>query len=125
MAGLALQGVRKRFGEVVALRGLDLVAGSGEFVSLLGPSGCGKTTALRIVAGFEQSDSGRVLIDDKDITTMPANRRDMGMVFQSYSLFPNLSARENVAFSLRVRRVGAAERSRRCRWVVLRSEVPC
>jgi putative spermidine/putrescine transport system ATP-binding protein len=113
MAGLALQGVRKRFGEVVALRGLDLMAGSGEFVSLLGPSGCGKTTALRIVAGFEQPDGGRVLVDDKDITGMPANRRDMGMVFQSYSLFPNLSARDNVAFGLRVRRVASAERNRR------------
>ncbi len=113
MAGLALQGLQKRFGEVVALRGLDLVAGAGEFVSLLGPSGCGKTTALRIVAGFEQPDRGRVLIDDKDITGTPANRRDMGMVFQSYSLFPNLSARDNVAFGLRVRRVAAAERRRR------------
>ncbi len=113
MAGLALQGVHKRFGEVVALRGLDLMAGSGEFVSLLGPSGCGKTTALRIVAGFERPDGGRVMVDDKDITGMPANRRDMGMVFQSYSLFPNLSARDNVAFGLRVRRVASAERNRR------------
>ncbi len=113
MAGLALQGVHKRFGEVVALRGLDLMAGSGEFVSLLGPSGCGKTTALRIVAGFERPDGGRVMVDDKDITGTPANRRDMGMVFQSYSLFPNLSARDNVAFGLRVRRVASAERNRR------------
>ena len=113
MAGLALQGVHKRFGEVVALRGLDLMAGSGEFVSLLGPSGCGKTTALRIVAGFERPDGGRVMVDDKDITGTPVNRRDMGMVFQSYSLFPNLSARDNVAFGLRVRRVASAERNRR------------
>jgi len=89
------------------------MAGSGEFVSLLGPSGCGKTTALRIVAGFERPDGGRVMVDDKDITGTPANRRDMGMVFQSYSLFPNLSARDNVAFGLRVRRVASAERNRR------------
>jgi putative spermidine/putrescine transport system ATP-binding protein len=113
MAGLELQGLHKRFGEVVALRRLALAVGSGEFVSLLGPSGCGKTTALRIVAGFEQPDGGRVVVEGKDVTRTPANRRDMGMVFQAYSLFPNLTAQENVAFGLRVRRVGRAQRSRR------------
>ena len=110
MAGLELQGLHKRFGEVVALKSLDLNVGSGEFISLLGPSGCGKTTALRIIAGFERPDNGRVLVGGKDITEMPANRRDMGMVFQAYSLFPNLTARENVAFGLRVRRVSTARR---------------
>ncbi len=110
MAGLELQGLHKRFGEVVALKSLDLSVGSGEFISLLGPSGCGKTTALRIIAGFERPDNGRVLVGGKDITETPANRRDMGMVFQAYSLFPNLTARENVAFGLRVRRVPTAQR---------------
>ncbi len=113
MARLELQGLHKRFGEVVALQSLNLDVASGQFVSLLGPSGCGKTTALRIVAGFEQPDSGRIVIDDKDMTRIPANRRDMGMVFQAYSLFPNLTAQENVAFGLRVRRVATSERSRR------------
>jgi len=80
----------------------------GEFVSFLGPSGCGKTTALRIVAGFEMADSGTVLVNDRDISNQPPNRRDMGMVFQSYSLFPNMTARENVSFGLRVRKQGTA-----------------
>jgi putative spermidine/putrescine transport system ATP-binding protein len=113
MPGLELQGLHKQFGEVVALRTLDLAVESGEFVSLLGPSGCGKTTALRIVAGFEHADEGRVLVGDKDITDVPANRRDMGMVFQSYSLFPNMTAQQNVEFGLRIRRKGSAERARR------------
>jgi len=108
MAQLELQELQKRFGEVVALRSLDLSLRSGEFVSLLGPSGCGKTTALRIVAGFEHPDSGRVVVDGKDVTSVPANRRDMGMVFQAYSLFPNLTAQQNVEFGLRVRRVSRA-----------------
>ena len=113
MADLELRELHKRFGEVIALKSLDLEIGSGEFVSLLGPSGCGKTTALRIVAGFEQPDSGRVVVGGKDITRTPANRRDMGMVFQAYSLFPNLTAQENVAFGLRVRRMPRAQQVRR------------
>lgn len=113
MPGLTLQGLHKQFGEVVALRTLDLAVESGEFVSLLGPSGCGKTTALRIVAGFEHADEGRVLVGDKDITDVPANRRDMGMVFQSYSLFPNMTAQQNVEFGLRIRKQRSAERARR------------
>ncbi len=94
--------LRRIFGKTVALDGLDLTIEPGEFVALLGPSGCGKTTALRCVAGFERPDSGAVLVDGKDITDVPANKRDAGMVFQSYSLFPNLNARDNVAFGLRV-----------------------
>ncbi len=115
MANLELQGLHKQFGESVALRSLDLAIQSGEFVSLLGPSGCGKTTALRIVAGFERADSGRVLVDGKDISHVPANKRDMGMVFQAYSLFPNLTAQDNVAFGLRVRGKSSAQRSGRAR----------
>ncbi|QFZ19141.1 ABC transporter ATP-binding protein [Saccharothrix syringae] len=103
-SGLQLSGVRKSFGGHVALAGLDLDLAPGELVSLLGPSGCGKTTALRVVAGFETADAGSVRVDGRDLTGVPANKRDMGMVFQSYSLFPNLTAAQNVAFGLRLRK---------------------
>jgi putative spermidine/putrescine transport system ATP-binding protein len=92
------------FGRTRALDGFSLSIAQGEFVALLGPSGCGKTTALRVIAGFERLDSGRVLIDGKDETNVSAQKRDMGMVFQSYSLFPNMNALNNVAFGLRMRR---------------------
>jgi putative spermidine/putrescine transport system ATP-binding protein len=113
-AGVHLQllDLRRRFGRVAALDGLSLELAPGELVALLGPSGCGKTTALRSLAGLERLDSGRVLLDGRDITRMPASRRDMGMVFQAYSLFPHLSARENVAFGLRLRRRPRPERLR-------------
>jgi putative spermidine/putrescine transport system ATP-binding protein len=107
-----LADLRRRYGEVHALDGLTLEIGPGELVALLGPSGCGKTTALRALAGLERLDGGRILIDGRDVTDVPANRRDMGMVFQAYSLFPHMTARENVAFGLRLRGVGSAERLR-------------
>jgi putative spermidine/putrescine transport system ATP-binding protein len=113
MPKLELESLHKRFGEVVAVRSIDLTIESGEFVSLLGPSGCGKTTTLLMIAGFEHPDAGRVLVGGKDITFMPPNRRNMGMVFQAYSLFPNLTARQNVEFGLRIRRRPTAERQRR------------
>ncbi|MEW9552128.1 ABC transporter ATP-binding protein [Nonomuraea sp. NPDC050783] len=112
-ASVEFRGLRRAFGRTVALDGLDLVVAPGELVALLGPSGCGKTTALRCVAGFERPDSGAVLVDGEDVTAVPANKRDAGMVFQSYSLFPNLNARDNVSFGLRVRKVPAATRRAR------------
>jgi putative spermidine/putrescine transport system ATP-binding protein len=109
-APVSLQGLSRSFGTVRALDGLTLDIAPGELVTLLGPSGCGKTTALRIVAGFEAADSGRVIVDGKDIAAVPAAKRDMGMVFQSYSLFPNMTALENVGFGLRMRKLNSASR---------------
>jgi putative spermidine/putrescine transport system ATP-binding protein len=108
-----LRDLTRAFGATRALDGLSIEMAPGELVALLGPSGCGKTTALRIVAGFETADTGSVMVDGKDISPVPAARRDMGMVFQSYSLFPNMSALDNVAFGLRMRKIGAGERRNR------------
>jgi putative spermidine/putrescine transport system ATP-binding protein len=110
---LVLQDVSRSFGTTRALDGLSLEIAPGELVALLGPSGCGKTTALRIVAGFESADTGSVLVDGKDISSVSAARRDMGMVFQSYSLFPNMNALDNVAFGLRMRKQGSGQRRKR------------
>ncbi|HUZ21974.1 MAG TPA: ABC transporter ATP-binding protein [Acidimicrobiales bacterium] len=113
MSSVQLRALRRTFGETAALQELTLDIASGEFVSMLGPSGCGKTTALRIIAGFEYPDSGEVLVDGKDVLGLPANRRNMGMVFQAYSLFPNMTARQNVEFGMRIRRMSHEERTTR------------
>jgi putative spermidine/putrescine transport system ATP-binding protein len=110
---VSLRNLTRAFGAARALNEMSLEIAPGELVALLGPSGCGKTTALRIVAGFEYADAGQVLIDGKDISGVPAAKRDMGMVFQSYSLFPNMSALDNVAFGLRMRKVGGGARRKR------------
>ena len=99
----------ERRGEVAAVKGLNLDIKPGEFLTLLGSSGCGKTTVLRMVAGFQPPTSGRVLFDGNDVTALPANRRDIGFVFQNYALFPHLNVFENVAYGLRVKRLGRSE----------------
>jgi putative spermidine/putrescine transport system ATP-binding protein len=112
-ATVELVELRRRFGSTQALDGFTLTLAPGELVALLGPSGCGKTTALRVLAGFETLDGGSVRIDGVDQTRIPAQKRDMGMVFQSYSLFPNMTAQDNVAFGLRMRKAPKASRDSR------------
>jgi putative spermidine/putrescine transport system ATP-binding protein len=113
MTYLQLENLHREFGTVKALNGINITLGEGEFLSLLGPSGCGKTTALRLVAGFDRPDQGRIVVEGRDITGVSPNKRDMGMVFQAYSLFPNMTARQNVEFGLRIRRRDRATRAKR------------
>ncbi|AVL96276.1 ABC transporter ATP-binding protein [Microbacterium paraoxydans] len=108
-----LHGIVKSYGGTRVLHGVDLDIAPGEFVSLLGPSGCGKTTLLRVLAGLEGADEGTVLLGGGDVSRVPTNRRDIGMVFQSYSLFPHLRVVDNTAFGLRRRGVGKTEAARR------------
>ncbi len=109
MARLEIDGVTKRYGEVHAVRNVTLDVADGEFVVLLGPSGCGKTTTLRIVAGFAEPNSGAVRLGERDITRLPPWKRNAGLVFQSYALFPHLTVAQNVAFGLEMRKIGPAE----------------
>ena len=104
MAFLELTGIQKRFGEVAAVQNFDLAAEAGEFVSFLGPSGCGKTTTLRMIAGFERPTAGTIVVNGTDITHKAPNQRNVGMVFQSYALFPNMTVADNVGFGLKVRK---------------------
>ncbi len=112
-AAIGLVGVSKRFGAVGAVDDVSLEIEEGEFFSLLGPSGCGKTTTLRMVAGFELPDAGRIVLQGTDVTGVPANRRPVNMVFQQYALFPHMSVYDNVAFGLKVKRVPRSEHAGR------------
>ncbi len=112
---LSVRSITKRFGSVTALDNVDVDVRDGEFVCLLGPSGCGKTTLLRIVAGLEDASAGTVTLDGVDLTRVPARERGFGIVFQSYSLFPNLTAGENIAYGLKLRKVPAPEQAARVR----------
>ncbi len=113
MAEIRLENVWKVFGKVVAVRDVTLTIEDGEFLVLLGPSGCGKTTTLRCIAGLERVDGGRVFIGDRDVTELPPGKRDIGMVFQSYAVFPHMRVFDNIAFGLKMKRVPRAEIRRR------------
>jgi putative spermidine/putrescine transport system ATP-binding protein len=113
MSFLQIQNLDKAFGATRVVKEFNLSVQRGEFISLLGPSGCGKTTVLRMVAGFETPSSGAILIDGRDVVGLRPNQRNIGMVFQSYALFPNLTVAENVAFGLKVKGLGRAQRDAR------------
>jgi len=113
MAFLEINNVSKKFGATEAVSDFNLQIEKGELVSFLGPSGCGKTTTLRMVAGFEMPTDGRIVMDGKDITDMPPNQRDVGMVFQSYALFPNMTVAGNIGFGLKVMKKSADETQQR------------
>ncbi len=113
MTFLELTGIQKRFGEVAAVEDFNLAVERGEFVSFLGPSGCGKTTTLRMIAGFERPTAGSIVVDAKEITDQAPNQRNIGMVFQSYALFPNMNVADNIGFGLKVRKQPKAQIARR------------
>jgi putative spermidine/putrescine transport system ATP-binding protein len=113
MSDVVLEQVRKTYGAVVAVRDVDLRVAPGEFVTLLGPSGCGKTTCLRMVAGFVEPSEGRILLDGQDVTRVPPYRRNTGMVFQSYALFPHRTVAANIAFGLQMRGVARSDADQR------------
>ncbi len=110
---ILMQGCTKRYKNQVVLEPTDLRIESGETLVLLGPSGCGKTTTLRLIAGLDAPDAGRVLFNDEDVTALPIEKRHIGMVFQSYALFPNMSVQENIAYGLLVRKMPETERKKR------------
>ena len=113
MAYLDLKNVSKAYAGVAAVHDFTLDIEKGSLVSFLGPSGCGKTTTLRMIAGFEQLDGGTIQLDGSDITTVPPNRRDIGMVFQAYALFPNMTVRENISFGLQMKKTAKKEMEKR------------
>src|SRR5687767_15854200 len=109
MAYLTLSNISKQFGDAYAVQDFNLDVEKGEFVSFLGPSGCGKTTTLRMVAGFEAPTEGTITLGGADITNKAPNQRNMGMIFQSYALFPNMTVAQNIGFGLRVRNASKSE----------------
>jgi spermidine/putrescine transport system ATP-binding protein len=111
--GISVESVRKRFGGVEAVAGVDFEIHEGEFFTMLGPSGCGKTTTLRMIAGFEEPDQGRILLRGEDVTHVPPNRRNVNMVFQHYALFPHMSIAENIAFGLKLKKLSRPEQRER------------
>ena len=113
MSFLRLDNLTKRFGDFTAVEGMSLDVEKGEFVSLLGPSGCGKTTTLQMIAGLHEPSDGRIFLDGEDITRKKPNRRGLGIVFQSYALFPHMTVFDNVSFGLEMRGVEATERKER------------
>ena len=116
MVDVHLRGIVKRFGKTIAVDGIDLDVMDGEFIVLLGPSGCGKTTTLRVIAGLEKPDAGRVLFGDKDVTYLPPKDRNVSMVFQSYAIWPHMKVYDNIAFPLKIRKVPRDEIDRRVKW---------
>ena len=118
MAYLTLSNISKQFADTYAVQDFNLDIDKGEFVSFLGPSGCGKTTTLRMVAGFEIPTSGKITLDGADITNKAPNQRHVGMVFQSYALFPNMTVSQNIGFGLRVRKASESEIKERVKEMV-------
>ena len=112
---LSLSGLEKCYGDTAAVAGLDLDVAEGEFVTLLGPSGCGKTTTLGLIAGFLPLSAGDIRLKGRSVTDLAPFRRDIGVVFQDYALFPHMTAEENVAFGLKMRRIAKAETASRDR----------
>src|SRR3954464_1564870 len=110
---IRLVGVRKTYGDVTAVDGVDLEIRHGEFFTMLGPSGSGKTTCLRMIAGFERPDDGRIELAGRDVTDLPPPERDVNTVFQDYALFPHMSVAENVGYGLKVRGVSKGDRAER------------
>ncbi len=123
MVSIELKNVVKRYGATAAVDGVSLKIEKGELFFLLGPSGCGKTTALRMVAGFITPDGGEIFFDDRDISRTPPHRRNVGMVFQTYALFPHMSVEQNIAYGLRFRKLDAAEKKRRMADVMERTQL--
>ena len=116
MATLELRGIKKHYGNIHAVDGVDLAIAEGEFLAILGPSGCGKSTLMRMIAGLEMPSAGEVLIGGQPVTHLPPRARNVSMVFQSYALYPHMTAAENIAFPLKARHVGRAEREAKVKW---------